>query len=95
MKKKEDYLKAIDELLESYDAYYFINKYSDLDKNTHGKQLKILYELFDNDYMCKKALNWIQYAYECYYKQQVEEDEENAFNYLKKAIEKRFGDSNE
>lgn len=36
MKTKEEYLKAVDELLDSYDAYYFINKYSELDENTHG-----------------------------------------------------------
>ena len=29
--KKEDYINAIDDLLNEYDAYYFINKYSELE----------------------------------------------------------------
>ncbi len=95
MKTKEEYLKAVDELLEEYDAYYFINKYSDLDKNTHGNQFGMLLELLKDDDMCMRALNWIKNAYDCYYKEQVKEDNDNMFNYLKNAINKKFGDSND
>jgi hypothetical protein len=92
MKTKEEYLKAVDELLDSYDAYYFINKYSELDENTHGTQLSMLYELLKDDNMSMKALNWIKNAYDCYFKEEIKKEEDNAFNYLKKVIEKRFGD---
>lgn len=94
MKTKEEYLKAVDELLDSYDAYYFINKYSELDENTHGTQLSMLYELLKDDNMSMKALNWIKNAYDCYFKEEVKEDDDNAFNYLKKQINKKFGDNN-
>lgn len=33
----EELLKALDEIKESYDAFYFINKYDDLTNNTHTK----------------------------------------------------------
>lgn len=92
MKTKEEYLKAVDELLDSYDAYYFINKYSELYENTHGTQLSMLYELLKDDNMSMKALNWIKNAYDCYFKEEIKKEEDNAFNYLKKVIEKRFGD---
>ena len=95
MKNKEEYLKAIDDLLDSYDAYYFINKYSELDKNTHNSQFSILYEFLKDDEMSMRALNWIKNCYDCYYKKQFENDEESPFYYLKGAINKRFGDSNE
>ena len=36
MKSKEEYLKAVDNLLDSYDAYYIANKY-DEKNNTHKK----------------------------------------------------------
>lgn len=94
MKTKEEYLKAVNELFNDYDAYYFINKYSELDKNTHGEQLGMLIELLKDDEMSMKALDWIKNVYDCYYKHEYEEDEDNAFNYLKNAIEKKFGDSN-
>lgn len=94
MKTKKEYLIAVDELLDSYDAYYFINKYSELDKNTHGTQLSMLYELLKDDDMSMRALNWIKNAYDCYYKDEVEEEDDNAFNYLKKQINKKFGDNN-
>lgn len=90
--KKEDYINAIDDLLNEYDAYYFINKYSELEENTHGIQLSMLFELLKDDELSMRALNWIKNAYDCYYKEEIKKEEDNAFNYLKKVIEKRFGD---
>lgn len=90
--KKEDYINAIDDLLNEYDAYYFINKYSELEENTHGAQLSMLFELLKDDELSMRALNWIKNAYDCYYKEEIKKEEDNAFNYLKKVIEKRFGD---
>lgn len=90
--KKEDYINAIDDLLNEYDAYYFINKYSELDKNTHRTQLSMLFELLKDDELSMRALNWIKNAYDCYYKEEVKEDADNAFDYLKEVIEKKFCD---
>lgn len=90
--KKEDYINAIDDLLNEYDAYYFINKYSELEENIHGTQLSMLFELLKDDELSMRALNWIKNAYDCYYKEEIKKEEDNAFNYLKKVIEKRFGD---
>jgi hypothetical protein len=90
--KKEDYINAIDDLLNEYDAYYFINKYSELEENTHVTQLSMLFELLKDDELSMRALNWIKNAYDCYYKEEIKKEEDNAFNYLKKVIEKRFGD---
>lgn len=90
--KKEDYINAIDDLLNEYDAYYFINKYSELEENTHGTQLSMLFELLKDDELSMRALNWIKNVYDCYYKEEIKKEEDNAFNYLKKVIEKRFGD---
>lgn len=90
--KKEDYINAIDDLLNEYDAYYFINKHSELEENTHGTQLSMLFELLKDDELSMRALNWIKNAYDCYYKEEIKKEEDNAFNYLKKVIEKRFGD---
>lgn len=95
MKSKEEYLKAVDDLLDGYDAYYFINKYSEIDKNTHSNQFSILFEFLKDDEMSMRALNWIKNCYDCYYKKQYENDEESPFYYLKCTINKRFGDSNE
>ena len=62
--KKEDYINAIDDLLNEYDAYYFINKYSKLEENTHGTQLSMLFELLKDDELSMRALNWIKNAYD-------------------------------
>lgn len=87
--KKEDYINAIDDLLNEYDAYYFINKYSELEENTHGTQLSMLFELLKDDELSMRALNWIKNAYDCYYKEEIKKEEDNAFNYLKKSYREK------
>lgn len=94
MKSKEEYLKAVDNLLDSYDAYYIVNKY-DLKNNTHKKEFEMLIDLFKDSEMNLRAIQWIHNCYDCYYKNQYENDEESPFNYLKESINKKFGDSNE
>lgn len=75
--------KDLLEIWQSYDAYYFMNKYSDLDKNTHSKQFGALLELLKDDDMCMRALNWISQCYDCYYKNEYElKDDSNPFYYL-------------
>lgn len=95
MKTKEEYLKAIDELMDSYDAYYFMNKYDELDKNTHGTQLSMLYDLFKGDGVATQAVNWIKTAYDCFYKEELKAYTENAFNYLREQINKKFLEAGE
>lgn len=95
MKTKEEYLKAVDELMDSYDAFYVMNKYGELDKNTHGTQLSMLYELLNNDDMAMLALYWIQYSYDCFYKEEVEGNADNPFNYLREQISKKFLEAEE
>mgnify|MGYP006956326525 FL=1 len=89
MKSKEEYLKAVDNLLDSYDAYYIANKY-DEKNNTHKKEFKMLIDLFENSEMDLRAIQWIHNCYDCYYKSQYENDEESPFAYLKKSINRKF-----
>ena len=86
--KKEDYINAIDDLLNEYDAYYFINKYSELEENTHGTQLSMLFELLKDDELSMRALNWIKNAYDCYYKEEIKKEKVKAFIFLKKFLKK-------
>lgn len=89
--KKEDYINAVDDLINSYDAYYFLNKYSELNEGTHGKQFEMLYDYLKDDEMCVRALKWIKNCYDCYYKEDVKDNKESAFYYLKNEINKKFG----
>lgn len=87
---KEKLLKALDELLNEYDAYYFMNKYDDFesDKCTHHEQFMMLKDFVKDDELGNKALNWIRIAYDCYYKREILETKNTAFSYLKDMIEK-------
>lgn len=90
--KKEDYLKMLDSLLDDYDAFYISNKYcsGNLKGNTHEYEFSNLYQLFDNNLVGNKAINWILHCYDCYYKEEVKEDKDSAFAYLRNEIEKMF-----
>lgn len=90
---KEKLLKAIEDLWTSYDAYYFINKYDDLEKNTHKEQFELLINQLEDDEMSMKAINWIKICYDSYYKNEFDdEQEDNAFNYLRNKIEEIWND---
>lgn len=82
---KEELIKTIDTLMNNYDAYLFENKYLE-DKNTHKKEFDLLIEYFKNDEMCMKAINWIKYRYDYFYKDEFENDENSAFAYLKSKL---------
>lgn len=90
--EKEKYLKYINNLIESYDAYYVINKYSDLDKTTHATEFIELTKLLENNEQALNALGWIRNCYDCYYKKELDEEEnqDNAFNFLKNKIIEMF-----
>ena len=81
--KKEEIIKAIDALMNEYDAFLFVNKYGE---NTHKKEFDLLIEYFKNDEIALKAINWIKYSYDYYYNDEYVEDENNAFAYLKNKV---------
>ncbi len=88
--KKEDYLNMLKTLLDEYDAFYFMNKYCTLENlknNTNEYEFTNLYNLLKTDMVSIKALNWILNCYDCYYKNEVESDQDSAFGYLKNKIE--------
>lgn len=78
----DDLLKIKNE----YDAHYFLNKYSVAD-GTHAKEFERLWELFKDDGEAKVMLLWIQMSYDCYYKEEFEEQSlTNPFYYLETKI---------
>lgn len=83
---KELLIEAIDDLWNNYDAFLFNNKYGE---NTHQKQFDLLNKYFENDEISLKAINWIKYSYDCYYKEDFKEELngcKNAFSYLKSKL---------
>lgn len=87
-------LKALDEIKESYDAFYFINKYDDLTNNTHKTQFELLSQVKGLS-LEKGALCWILNEYDCHYKEAFEDETDTAFEYIRNLIKKEYGDTNE
>ena len=82
-----EYLKNKDllKIWESYDAYYLANKYGE--ETTHKEEFKKLRELLKDDEMSHRALNWISRCYDCYYKNEYEEkNDNNPFYYLQNEL---------
>ena len=79
---KEELLKALDEIKESYDAFYFENKYCDC---THKEQFEKLSQV-NGLSLEKGALCWIRYEYDCYYKNEFEDEKGTAFEYIRNLI---------
>lgn len=75
-----EYLEAINDLQNNYDAYFMGNRYGD--ENTHAKQFKLLSALKGDK--VKNALAWIHDCYDCYYKDELGED--NPFDYLREIV---------
>lgn len=85
---KHDLLKAIDDIQNEYDAYLMLNRHSwGEDENTHGKQFKLLMDAKLNGDKVQNALAWIHDCYDCYYKHDIEANEDNPFTYLRNVIE--------
>lgn len=80
--EKEELLKALDEIKESYDAYYIENKYG---TNTHQKQFDLLEQNVKGDKM-PNALGWIKNCYDCYYKDDFIDEKGTAFEYIRNQI---------
>lgn len=92
---KEKYLKAIDDLYNEYDAYYFINKYDGLENNTHREQFELLADLLVKyDSKSGSALSWIKNCYDCYYKEEYNTPD-SPFNYLRSVVNKKLGGNND
>ena len=81
-KRKEKLLKALDEIKESYDAFYIENKYG---TNTHQKQFDLLEQNVKGDKMLN-ALGWIRNCYDCYYKDDFKDESGTAFEYIRNLI---------
>ena len=80
---KKELIKVINDLWNNYDAFLFYNKY---EENTHKKQFELLEERFKQDEMSMKAIKWIKNCYDCFYKEDFNDDK-SAFAYLKKQLE--------
>lgn len=79
---KEELLKALDKIKESYDAYYFENKYGE---NTHKKEFDLLEKNVKGDKM-PNALSWIKNCYDCWYKDDFKDESGTAFEYIRNQI---------
>lgn len=83
MATKEALLKALDEIKESYDAFYIENKYGEA--KTHRKQFDMLAEVKGLS-LEGGALCWVMYQYDCYYKHKFEDETGTAFEYIRNLI---------
>ena len=77
MKTKKQYEKALDRIFDSYDAFYYENKYGG--GGTHKEEFDILSELEGKH--VQSALLWIRHQYDCYYKNEFL-GEDTPFHYL-------------
>ena len=83
---KKKLLKALDEIKESYDAFYIVNKYDDGNtKNTHKEQFALLSKEL-NLPLDRGALAWIKCEYDSYYKGDYEDETGSAFEYIRNLI---------
>lgn len=86
MNENEKLLKAIDYLLDGYDAFYMMNRYSwEKHKNTHADEFKMLSVLKGDK--VNNALSWIHDCYDCHYKNEIRANADNPFNYLRSMIQ--------
>lgn len=78
------YTKALETLMNEYDAFYFENSCGE---GTHPKEFEILSELEGE--LVTTALGWIRTHYDCYCKNEYAYDDNSAFAYLKGLAEKK------
>lgn len=72
--------EALDKIKNSYDAFYIKNKYG---KGTHNKEFELLATLPDLS-LEKGALCWIKCQYDCYFKEDYEDERGAAFELIRK-----------
>ena len=78
---KSEYLRAIDELENEYEAFYMSTRYGE---GTHDEQFKLLSTLKGDK--VKNALGWIHDLYDCYYRSEMKDDTNNPFEYLRQCV---------
>jgi len=84
--RKQNLLKALDEIKDGYDAFFIENKYDDNNtKNTHKEQFTLLSKEL-NLSLDRGALAWIKCEYDCYYKGDYEDETGTAFEYVRNLI---------
>lgn len=79
------YLQALEKIKNEYDAYYFENKYGD---ETHKQEFDLINSILPEK--SKGSLSWIKNCYDCYYKDELNEN--SAFAYLEQVIEEEMKD---
>ena len=85
-------IEALKSIHDSYEAYYFENKY---DHGTHDEEFKVLSEAVKYDEKSGHAIAWIKNCWDCYDAIDSDfEDMSNPFGYLRLMIEKG-GDTDE
>ena len=84
---KIELLKALDEIKESYDAFYFANKSDDLTHCTHKEQFEKLSQVKGLS-LKNGPLAFVRYTYDCYYKYEFEDEKGTAFEYIRNLINK-------
>lgn len=92
----DDFLKNKDllKIWSSYDAYYFKNKYGE--GLTHKEEFDNLYNLLKSDDLSLRALGYILHNYDCYYKNEYDEkNDNNPFYYLQYKLNELEGNKNE
>lgn len=72
--------EALDNIKNSYDAFYIGNICG---KGTHEKEFELLATLPEL-ILDKGALCWLKYMYDCYYKDEFEDETGTVFEYLRK-----------
>ena len=77
------YEKALNEIKESYDAFYFENQYGLC--TTHREQFELL-DTLPNLSLHYGALCWLAYEYDSYYKDEYEDETGTAFEYIRNII---------
>lgn len=83
---KQQLLKALDEIKDTYDAFYITNKYDEENKTgTHTKQFDLLSKELELP-LDRGALAWIKWEYDCYYKKDYENEENTPFGYVRNVI---------
>lgn len=73
------YLQALEKIKNEYDAYYIENKYGD---GTHKEEFDLINSILPDKH--KGSLNRIRNCYDCYYKNQLNEN--SAFAYLEQIL---------
>lgn len=87
MTTSKEYLTALSEIYNSYDAFYITNKYGDSEECTHAKQFKLLYTVKGD--LVQRAVYWIRKNWDCAYRND-EQPAGNPFEYLTEQIYRMF-----